>query len=621
MLTLSVRHHNSSVPMNNTGVNLRKEKKRRCKVLFSYQPVNEDELSLEVDDVVDILEEVEEGWWKGHRMGKIGVFPSNFVEELPLVNEPDIITSSPEKHNLNNELKPKPVKGIGWGNIFQDGAVKLKPTAPVATVPTTIVHDLKDEKSMRKSPVPPPNTDAPELPPKRAREQAKVLFSYEAQNEDELTLKEGDTINIISKEIEDKGWWKGELNGRLGVFPDNFVELILPFEDLRPKKPERLDKDQNLKPVKSTVDGKNQVDGSSSSKEPSDLPKSNTSSLTRGSKIVSGEIKKAIEEKVEKFDKMAAPPLPGKKPVLPPPLKKVTTHSNYRNFGPSLGSVVPPSPTLTSSTTVIATTIANSKPLPEPEVPKSTAPAVQDIQADVDLDRVESSSEKLVHLTANRVKNPNRRPPSHVFLKGENEQPNGEIKIPKKNSVSKNLEANKNSANATNNAKESIPEVEEKVAIKNESLKSSKEPETTTSKPTIESLKRQSLLHSPVKIRSITSVADLTKTEKQPSSKSDHMAAPSAATTTTVSASIGALNTSPSDVPSASVRDKSAAITSNEYRELKQEMAELLIQFEMFKNLTNRHISELSNEVKVEKEKRLILQAEMDTLKIQLQRK
>jgi hypothetical protein len=41
---------------------------RRCKVLFSYQPANEDELKLVVDDVIDILAEVEEGWWKG-RLG------------------------------------------------------------------------------------------------------------------------------------------------------------------------------------------------------------------------------------------------------------------------------------------------------------------------------------------------------------------------------------------------------------------------------------------------------------------------------------------------------------------------------------------------------------------------
>ena len=39
--------------------------RRKCRVLFSYQPVNDDELQLLPDDVIDVLEEVEEGWWKG----------------------------------------------------------------------------------------------------------------------------------------------------------------------------------------------------------------------------------------------------------------------------------------------------------------------------------------------------------------------------------------------------------------------------------------------------------------------------------------------------------------------------------------------------------------------------
>lgn len=67
---------------------------------------------------------------------------------------------------------------------------------------------------------------APKLPPKPIREQARVLFPYTAQNDDELTIKEGDIITIINKENEDVGWWKGELNGRIALFPDNFVEII-----------------------------------------------------------------------------------------------------------------------------------------------------------------------------------------------------------------------------------------------------------------------------------------------------------------------------------------------------------------------------------------------------------
>jgi hypothetical protein len=30
--------------------------------------------------------------------------------------------------------------------------------------------------------------------------------------------------------LDDEGWWKGELGGRVGVFPDNFVEEIVSNE-------------------------------------------------------------------------------------------------------------------------------------------------------------------------------------------------------------------------------------------------------------------------------------------------------------------------------------------------------------------------------------------------------
>lgn len=55
-----------------------------------------------------------------------------------------------------------------------------------------------------------------------------MLFPYPPSNEDELELKEGDIISIINKELPDKGWWKGELKGKIGVFPDNFVVPLSP---------------------------------------------------------------------------------------------------------------------------------------------------------------------------------------------------------------------------------------------------------------------------------------------------------------------------------------------------------------------------------------------------------
>lgn len=56
--------------------------RRRVKVLFSYAPEQEDELALDIGDVLEFLEEVEEGWWRGRLNGKEGIFPSNFVKEI-----------------------------------------------------------------------------------------------------------------------------------------------------------------------------------------------------------------------------------------------------------------------------------------------------------------------------------------------------------------------------------------------------------------------------------------------------------------------------------------------------------------------------------------------------------
>ena len=49
-----------------------------------------------------------------------------------------------------------------------------------------------------------------------------MLFPYNAVNEDELSLEEGQLITIVSKDVEDKGWWKGEVDGKVGVFPVSF---------------------------------------------------------------------------------------------------------------------------------------------------------------------------------------------------------------------------------------------------------------------------------------------------------------------------------------------------------------------------------------------------------------
>ena len=61
----------------------------------------------------------------------------------------------------------------------------------------------------------------------------KVIFDYKAVEEDELDLKKGEFLSdvISGGDLED-GWWSGVLNGKRGVFPNNFVEPISPLPSI-----------------------------------------------------------------------------------------------------------------------------------------------------------------------------------------------------------------------------------------------------------------------------------------------------------------------------------------------------------------------------------------------------
>ena len=41
-----------------------------------------------------------------------------------------------------------------------------------------------------------------------------------------LHYSEGQMLTVLDQNLEDAGWWKGDINGKIGVFPDNFVEIL-----------------------------------------------------------------------------------------------------------------------------------------------------------------------------------------------------------------------------------------------------------------------------------------------------------------------------------------------------------------------------------------------------------
>ncbi|XP_055382904.1 E3 ubiquitin-protein ligase SH3RF2 isoform X2 [Condylostylus longicornis] len=192
---------------------------RKCKVVYSYTQNNEDELTLAVGDIIDVLGVVEEGWWRGKLNDKIGVFPSNFV--VPV--EPSPILANRKSNNLATVPAPaittttNSIKTENRSSLHSSNENLIIGSGISAGINSKINKSIKDKEK-----------DVPLLPPKPMREFCRVMFPYEPQNDDELELQVGDIIQIQSKELPDKGWWRGELKGKIGVFPDNFVTLLPP---------------------------------------------------------------------------------------------------------------------------------------------------------------------------------------------------------------------------------------------------------------------------------------------------------------------------------------------------------------------------------------------------------
>lgn len=395
-------------------------RRRRCQVAFSYLPQNDDELELKVGDIIEVVGEVEEGWWEGVLNGKTGMFPSNFIKELSgesdelCISQDEQMSKSSLRETTGSEsdggdssstksegangtmataaIQPKKVKGVGFGDIFKDKPIKLRPRS------IEVENDfLPVEKTIGKK-LPPatvtPDPSKTEMDSRtKSKDYCKVIFPYEAQNDDELTIKEGDIVTLINKDCIDVGWWEGELNGRRGVFPDNFVKLLPPDFDKegnRPKKPPPPSAPV-IKQGAGTTERKHEL-----KKIPPERPET----------LPNRTEEKERPEREPKLDlqKPSVPAIPPKKPrppktnslnrpgALPPrrPERPVGPLTHTRGDGPKIE--------LTGST--LASILDKD---------------LSDRSNDIDLegfDSVVSSTEKLSHPTTSRPKATGRRPPS-----------------------------------------------------------------------------------------------------------------------------------------------------------------------------------------------------------------
>ncbi|XP_042201365.1 mitogen-activated protein kinase kinase kinase 10 [Callorhinchus milii] len=62
-----------------------------------------------------------------------------------------------------------------------------------------------------------------------------AVFEYESTAEEELTLRRGDRVEVLSKDVNvsgDEGWWTGKIGDKVGVFPSNYVSSDPDYSEL-----------------------------------------------------------------------------------------------------------------------------------------------------------------------------------------------------------------------------------------------------------------------------------------------------------------------------------------------------------------------------------------------------
>ncbi|XP_029302026.1 F-BAR and double SH3 domains protein 2 isoform X2 [Cottoperca gobio] len=152
-----------------------------CKVLYSYKASQPDELTIDEQEMLEVIEDGDmEDWVKArNKTGHIGYVPEKYLQ-FPTSNSllsmlQSLATLDARSHTSSNSTEPE----LHLSCINGD---------------TNIIF-------------------------------VRALYDYEGQADEELSFSEGAVIRLLSRDTQtDDGFWEGELNGRVGVFPSVLVE-------------------------------------------------------------------------------------------------------------------------------------------------------------------------------------------------------------------------------------------------------------------------------------------------------------------------------------------------------------------------------------------------------------
>lgn len=226
-------NHITSSPNNNNSAppdHCIDQAKVMATVKYNYKSQQTDELSLNKGATVVVLEKSSDGWWKGELKGTIGWFPSNYVTELqaPMANN---ISAQPK--NLNHDgLIRRNLPTANNSNFESVIANRNSSAGNALKYNDLFANDLfanssnSNHDSTRSS--------SPPSAQKTVLHVVVALYSFQSQNDEELSFEKDEYLDIVEKPINDPDWWRAcNQNGELGLVPKNYIQLVPGMKSIR----------------------------------------------------------------------------------------------------------------------------------------------------------------------------------------------------------------------------------------------------------------------------------------------------------------------------------------------------------------------------------------------------
>ncbi|KAG8507315.1 SH3 domain-containing protein 19, partial [Galemys pyrenaicus] len=213
----------------------------RCIARFEYIGDQKDELSFSEGEIINLKEYVNEEWARGELRDRTGIFPLNFVE--PVEDQPTSVTNvlstkaalKTKKEDSGTNSQASCLSGE-WCEALHSFTAETSDDLPFKRGDRILILERLDcdwykgrlhgregifpAVFVRLCPAEAKCMPALSLKGKKA----KALYDFHGENEDELSFKVGDVITEL--ESVDNDWMSGELMGKSGIFPKNYVQFL-----------------------------------------------------------------------------------------------------------------------------------------------------------------------------------------------------------------------------------------------------------------------------------------------------------------------------------------------------------------------------------------------------------